>query len=392
MNAKQLLRIQYPLAQFLYWVTCCACSGFVAVYLQYKGLSNTYIGIVVGVYGILSLIAQPICSQMIQKIRALTVRKLIMILLVLIMLLFAELTVLKLPQIWAMVAFILLNALNGCVIPLLSALGMEYMNRGISVNFGLSRGFGSLGWAVSAVFIGVLLEQYTPDMLGYVYVVSAGMLLINIFLMPDYGQQAEQTASEVKEKGFLQTYLKDVTLLLIVFGSFLSLVCHALCTTYTINIVRNVGGNEAAVGLAQFFGAGSEMIGMVLFGMLVQKYGSVRMLKISSIFFAVRFVFLIFAGNLPMVMFGYALQGPSVGLYVPAAVYYVNEKMQPRHRTQGQTIYNVLTNGAANLFGNLLGGSLLDRFGLHYTLVVCAILACIGCMCIITRKTQENVL
>jgi len=109
----------------------------------------------------------------------------------------------------------------------------------------------------------------------------------------------------------------------------------------------------------------------------------------GSIFFALRFIFLIFAGNLPMVMIGYALQGPSVGFYVPAAVYYVNEKMQPQHRTQGQTMYNVLTSGAANLIGNLLGGSLLDRFGLHDTLVVCAVLASVGCVCIATRKESK---
>lgn len=391
MNSEKLLKLQYSLTQFLYWVACCACSGFVAVYLQHKGLSNTYIGLVVGVYGILSLIAQPICSQMIQRIPILTVRKLMMILLILSMILFWGLAVLMLSKKVAIVIFVLVNVINSCTIPLLNALGMEYINHGIQVNYGLARGFGSLGWAVSAVFTGVLLEKFTPDILGYIYVISAGLLWINISFMSDYGQHVNQTAAEQKEKGFLQTYLKDVTFLLIVLGSFFNLVCHSLCTTYTINIVRNVGGNEAAAGLAQFFGAGSEMIGMAIFGMVIHKYGSIRMLKISSVFYALRFIFLIFAENLPMVMIGYALQGPSAGFYVPAAVYFVNEKMQPRHRTQGQTMYNVLTVSAANLVGNLLGGRLLDQFGLHYTLVVCAVFASVGCICIITRKNQKVV-
>lgn len=390
MKQERFLWFQYPLAQFLYWVTCCACSGFVAVYLQYKGLSNTYIGVIVGFYGVLSLLVQPLSSKIIGIIRGLTVRKMIILFLMLMSGMFAAITFFAVSDIWTITAFIVINAMNSCMIPLMNALGMEYVNQKQNVNFGLARGFGSLGWAVSAAVIGFLLEKFSPDILGYIYIISAGVMFLDIFFMPDFGQWMEPIKTEEKEKGVLGKCLKDSTLLFVIIGSFLNQICHALCTTYTINIVRGVGGNETAAGLAQFFGAGSEMLGMVLFGVLIARYGSIRVLKISSIFFALRFLFLIFAGNLPMVMFGYALQGPSAGLYIPAAVYLVNERMLPQNRMQGQTIYNVLTSGMANFMGNLLGGNLIDRFGLRATLVTCFILATVGCACIMTRKASEE--
>lgn len=390
MRHERFLWFQYPLAQFLYWVTCCACSGFVAVYLQYKGLSNTYIGIVVGFYGVLSLFVQPLSSKIIGMVHGLTIRKMIIIFLLAMSGLFATITFWMVSDIWTITAFIIINALNSCMIPLMNALGMEYVNQKQNVNFGLARGFGSLGWAVSAVVIGLLLEKFSPEILGYIYITSAGVMFLNILFMPDFGQIMEPVKTEEKEKGVFRKCLKDHTLLFVIIGSFLNQVCHALGTTYTINIVRVAGGNETAAGLAQFFGAGSEMLGMVLFGILIARYGSIRILKISSIFFALRFLFLIFAGNLPMVMFGYALQGPSAGLYIPAAVYLVNERMLPQNRTQGQTIYNVLTSGMANFVGNLLGGKLIDQFGLHYTLITCFLFAIAGCLCIVTRKASEE--
>ena len=276
--------------------------------------------------------------------------------------------------------FIVINALNSSMIPLMSSFGMEYVNQKCDVNFGVARGIGSLGWEVSAVFIGILLEKYSPELLGYIYVLSAGIMFVNVLFMEDLGHVTEPSKIQEKEGGLLFKCLKDTIFLMVALGILLDNISHAICTTYTINIVQSVGGSESAAGLAQFFGAGSEMIGMVIFAMLIRKYSSIQVLKISSVFFAIRFLFLIFAGNLPMVMVGYALQGPSAGFYIPAAVYFVNDRMKPWNRTQGQAIFNVLTSGMANFIGNVIGGRLIDQLGLRYTLISCFIFAAVGCI------------
>ncbi|MBO5303773.1 MAG: MFS transporter [Lachnospiraceae bacterium] len=383
------LKYQYPLAQFLYWVTCCACSGFVAVYLQYKGFSNTLIGTVVGIYGVLSLILQPLTSKLIQKYSFLTVRRMLMVLLLTTGILFLMIMSGESFGMFPLVLFISINAFNSSMIPLISSFGMEYVNQKRDVNFGLARGFGSLGWAVSAAVVGFLLEKYSPDLLGYIYVVSAGILLVNIFFMEDLGYVEKPILdTEKKTDGVFFKCIRDKLFLFVALGILFDNISHAICTTYTINIVRSVGGTETAAGLAQFFGAGSEMIGMVIFAVLIRRYSSLQVLKISSIFFVVRFFFLIFAGNLPMVMIGYALQGPSAGFYIPAAVYFVNERMLPQNRTQGQAIFNVIASGMANFIGNLIGGRIIDAFGLRNMLVICFGFAVVGCVCIMSRKNS----
>ena len=390
MSKQRFLKYEYPLAQFLYWVTCCACSGFVAVYLQYKGLTDTAIGVVVGVYGVVSMVLQPILSKIVKKVSFFSARKMILLILVVTSILFAVITFSR-PIGWlTILIFILINALNGCMIPLMSALGMEYINEKRNVNFGIARGFGSLGWAVSSVFIGFLLEKFSPELIGYGYIISASFMLVTIFVMEDLGQtfSAETEEKEKKDSGLLKRCVNDKILLFIALGILCNNISHALCTTYTINIVRNAGGNETAAGMAQFFGAGSEMIGMVLCAVPLRKYVSIRVLKVSSIFYVLRFLFLIFAANLPMVMIGYALQGPSAGFCIPAAVYFVNERMLPSDRTQGQAVFNVVTSGIAAFFGNLIGGRMLDQFGLTFTLTACFVFALSGCICIMTRRQK----
>lgn len=50
------LQMKYNCIQFLYWITNCTIFGYVAIFLQYKGLSNTEIGIVTAMGSIMMLI------------------------------------------------------------------------------------------------------------------------------------------------------------------------------------------------------------------------------------------------------------------------------------------------------------------------------------------------
>lgn len=50
------LQMKYNCVQFLYWITNCTIFGYIAIFLQYKGLSNTEIGIVTAMGSIMMLI------------------------------------------------------------------------------------------------------------------------------------------------------------------------------------------------------------------------------------------------------------------------------------------------------------------------------------------------
>ena len=165
---------------------------------------------------------------------------------------------------------------------------------------------------------------------------------------------------------------------------------NAAIATYTVNIIKNLGGSDTVLGFANFVSAASEMPVMLLFGYFMKKGNCIRLLKVSAVFFLIKPLVLVFANALPLVILGLGLQGLSFGLFTPAAVYYVNSTLISEQRVKGQAIFSTITAGAATCGGKGLGGSLLDAFGLQTMLWVCAAMALVGVLFVIGLSEKEK--
>ena len=64
--------INYTLIQGSYWACYCAIVTFSSVYLLAQGFSNSQIGLVISVSGILSAILQPVISGMADRLKKLS--------------------------------------------------------------------------------------------------------------------------------------------------------------------------------------------------------------------------------------------------------------------------------------------------------------------------------
>lgn len=69
--------MKYNFVHILFWVSYCSVYGYIAVYLQFKGLSNTLIGVVSGGACLLSIVTSPFVSSLLSKIKGLTIKKLL---------------------------------------------------------------------------------------------------------------------------------------------------------------------------------------------------------------------------------------------------------------------------------------------------------------------------
>ena len=70
------LKAKYNFLHLFYWFTGCCINGFIAVFLQSKGLSNTEIGIVTGGSCVATIFLSPFMSSLISKIKGMTIKKL----------------------------------------------------------------------------------------------------------------------------------------------------------------------------------------------------------------------------------------------------------------------------------------------------------------------------
>lgn len=394
---KVQVKHQYSVVQALYWMTSCALAGYAAVYLQDRGLSNTLIGVTVGGAACLSMVIQPLAAQIVESISGLTVKKVIQALIVMMAVMFGVLTVFPVPVAGVVILYMGMNTLNYCMPPMLSAMGMEFINRGYYLNFGASRGLGSISYAVCAAVLGIVIDRFFPGVLGYIYVVLAVLLLLAVSAMkdleeePDSLQGQELMKQERKpEESIWKTVCKNKTFLCLMIGFCLANMNNAAIATYTVNIIKNLGGSDTVLGFANFVSAASEMPVMLLFGYFMKKGNCIRLLKVSAVFFLIKPLVLVSANALPLVILGLGLQGLSFGLFTPAAVYYVNSTLIPEQRVKGQAVFSVITAGAATGGGNVLGGWLQDAFGLQTMLWVCAAMALVGVLFVIGLSEKEK--
>lgn len=393
---KVQVKHQYSVVQALYWMTSCALAGYAAVYLQDRGLSNTLIGVTVGGAACLSMVIQPLAAQVVESISGLTVKKVIQALIVMMAVMFGVLTVIPVPVAGVVILYMGMNTLNYCMPPMLSAMGMEFINRGYYLNFGLSRGLGSISYAVCAAVLGIVIDGFFPGVLGYIYVVLATLLFLAVSAMKDLEAEEPTFQQEIVERekkpeeSIWKTVCKNKTFLCLMIGFCLANMNNAAIATYTVNIIKNLGGSDTVLGFANFVSAASEMPVMLLFGYFMKKGNCIRLLKVSAVFFLIKPLVLVFANALPLVILGLGLQGLSFGLFTPAAVYYVNSTLIPEQRVKGQAIFSTITAGAATCGGNVLGGWLQDAFGLQTMLWVCAAMALVGVLFVIGLSEKEK--
>lgn len=395
MNAWKNMPVkhQYSIVQMLYWITCSMLAGYGVLYLQYRGLSSTMIGVVVGGGAGISIAAQPLIAQLTEKIKCLTVKRMLQLLIICMIGLFICLTILPLSEIGVMVLYTLLYMLNTCVPPFLSAMGMEFFNRGYYLDFGISRGLGSIAYASFAAVLGILIEKTYPGIMGYVYLVWAVLLLISISMMEDLDtkektvKQAEYQKSEVS---MVQIIRANPVMFWMMVGFCLMNMGNQAAVTYMVDIINNLGGSNSVLGIANFVSAASEMPVMLLFAYFLSKASCIRLLKISSLFYVLKLIVLLCAGNLPMAILGLGMQGLCFGLFTPAAVYYVNSTIEPDKRVKGQAVFSMITSGAATCGGNFMGGWLQDLFGLKMLLVVCTALVALGAMIVVVLPDKTK--
>lgn len=394
------VKYQYSAVQVLYWMTSCALGGYAAVYLQDRGLSNTLIGVVVGGAACLSMVVQPLAAQISESISGLTVKRVIQLLILLMAGMFGILTVVPVSMAGVVVLYMGMNTLNYCMPPMLSAMGMEFINRGYYLNFGLSRGLGSISYAVCAAVLGFMIDYFFPGILGYVYVVLAVLLFLAVSVMEDLEAQERKNGATEKVKvsvkkmrnpteSIWKVVARDKTFICLMIGFCLANMNNAAVATYTVNIIKKLGGTDTILGFANFISAASEMPVMLLFGYFMKKGNCIRLLKISALFFVIKPLVLLNAGILPVAFLGLGLQGLSFGMFTPAAVYYVNSSLSPEYRVKGQAVFSVVTSGAATCGGNLLGGWLQDAFGLQTMLCICVIMAVVGLLFVVWLPEKD---
>lgn len=377
------VKVRYNLLSFLFYVAGCCIGGFVAIFLQYKGVSNTLIGMVTGLSCVAAIFMTPYFSSLMVRIPFLNVKRMILFVYLFLAIGYTIVTFSNLPSLVVMIFFTVVLAVYFSAGPFLQVMASDYMRMGIDVNFGMARGLGSIAWAVTALIFGYLVEWFNSRILCFGFLLFTGLMFILLLSMPNI-----ETVSQGNKKdgSLLKVLSKYPIFCLTVTGFALFYAGATTLSTYLINIVESLGGTTAFYGIAIFIMAFSEMPVMAITPKLMKRYKSIHLIAFAGFCYTVRNVLMCIAPNLWILCIGILFQGLSFGLLTAVITYYVIFNFLPIDQVMGQTLIVIFTSGVGSMIGNMFGGILQDHFGLFGMYVFVLILTVLGGLLILSIR------
>ena len=372
----------YAVIQGLYWMYFAAITSFSGFFLLSGGFTNTQIGILAAIAGLLSAVLQPVLAGYADQPQSPSLKKLIQ------MLYFLQLILVI--GLFLSHSLILTGLLYGSSIallqlmtPFINSLGMESINQGQTLNFGIARGMGSVAYAALSYVLGIITSRTGITAVPVCIMIVTLILMGCLALFPFTKSNSVPTKDNVKEKTSnpLQFFRKYKRFTIVLTGCILIYLGHVLLNSFTFQIVQSKGGGSSEMGTATAIAAMSELPTLFLFGYMLKKARCDTWFRLTGIFFTLKSLGSLLAPNMTVFYGIQIFQMLGWGLMAAASVYYVNSIMDTEYAIKGQA-YITMTYTLGSVIGAFLGGALIDFSGVNTMLLFATISAAAGAVII----------
>lgn len=282
--------------------------------------------------------------------------------------------------VWIRVALALLGFFQQPIGPMLDAWTLRFLDRdGAAHRFGRIRGFGSLGWAVTALATAFLVVGVSWNALFIVAVVAAVLLAAVVAMLPaaaaaDDGRMANRASfAPGRALARLGGNPRYVFLLAVVFLMYLGVQ-----TTFNYQglLIKGAGGGVIELGWTFFFGVMCEMPAMFLAAWWLPRSSPRRLMIVAGILYMVRYALIIFFQTAWIVTATACLEGLAFGLLLSALRAAVFAVVDEEVQTLAMTVVDATFLGLTVLVGGVVGGWVIERSSVFHLVAACA--ACSG--------------
>ena len=383
---KRVASIKYCLLHGIYWMCFCLLFSFSSIYLLGKGFSNRQIGAILAIGGIIAVVCQSKVGELADRSDKITLRHIIVILSSL-SIIIAIFSLIFGNSIFAIRLFYIgMVVLLQIIMPLLNAVGMEFVNSGIPLNFGLARGIGSLSFSILALFIGSYLEGRNPNLIMIVGIALYTLLLLVAlsFKIPkniptnchniDKNDEEFRISLENQNKS---GQISKTAFGFLLFGIVLIFSSHIVINNFLFQITNWIGGTSSQMGIAMAICAFVELPTMYAYNFVSKKISTSSLIKLSALFFALKTLCTLLCKNMELLYLVQLMQIFGFAIFTPSSVYFVNSVSSDGSKARAQA----LLGGAITLggvLGNYFGGLIIELSGVKMALISFSIIAFIG--------------
>ena len=377
-NTRKFWTLRYIIINATYFAVYSGIHAYASVFLLEKGFSNTVIGITLALANILSVIFQPFIAGLIDKQGKLTNRNVSMASTALLLIGSVLLLLIKSGIAVIFIIFALIYMVQMVYQPIITAMYFEYEAAGCHIYYGLARGLGSAGFAVTSFFTGRAIGKFGVTILMILDIIFLTIALIVLYFFKKPKVETPKAEKNEVAHNNLFSFIKTYPgFMLFVLAAVCFFFAHNAINDYRIQIITPLGGTEAQMGTAVFIAALLELPTMALIDKIMKKISVKNLLLISATAFLIKTLLMLLAPNMVVVYISQAMQMFAYAVFIPAGAYFVNQTMARLDQVKGQAYINCsITLGG--VFSSLVCGRLLDIKGPHFMLIVSLAVTAIG--------------
>lgn len=390
---------EFSFLQFFFWSTWAIYGAYLVYYLTDLGYSNLRIGTLMSIRTFMGLLGPPIVGYICDRLES---RKIIFIISMVLMAIFVA----PLTFYGDLMLAISIGVVGFLWEPQQSVLDSWILETSAHTahNYGFMRAWGSIGFAIIVTVFGQIIERFGWRVHFLAYGIIAFIVVIIAFNIQDnsYSELQQKKESEMETKNKKQNknispedmepaaakevevesedknimrLFKNSDYIFILFITLMIFIPNQMLFVYLAPIIKSVGGNSTDLGYTLFFNALSEAPIFFVAKYFLEKYKTNSLLLFSAFFYLLRFIIAAAATSPVYFLFFGMLQSLSFGVFLVTVRYYVKLVAPAGLKTTAQSIAMMSAFGAAGIIGSLLGGFLIDNYGMAVMFRVGIILA-----------------
>jgi MFS transporter, PPP family, 3-phenylpropionic acid transporter len=243
--------------------------------------------------------------------------------------------------------------------------------------FGSVRLWGSLGWAVTALLGGWLIEQTGLFTMFAGYAISAfvSIALLAILKLPNWGhQQPDRTeAAPAAAHSWRATFAalwRDRTLRGLTLA--LSILWFSLngLRQFEPVFLDQLGAGETIIGLASTIGAAVELPAMLWVDRLGRRHGAGSLLRASFLMYLAVALSVVIAPTVLVILFSHVIDGVAYSFFAVASVLFIAEVAPDRQVTTMMAIFTVTLPSIVRMISGPASGWVFDARGAYALYII----------------------
>lgn len=398
---KVSVNVRYMFVQGMYWTIFCVAMGFVSLYLLGEGVSNSGIGITNAVFAVLSALLQPVLGRICDRNENISWKKMILICMAVFIAVYIVMFFVTGVSFFSAVLVGTIVMVANLIMPFINSALFYYEKSGEYINFGVARGIGSGMYAIAALIIGNIAAVYGTKVVPVAGVLCGILFVLAVVCLP-YNKELDNSAKYNKNKSDSsedsdsnESFIKKYPVFLIMLiGFILLLATHNILCNFLLQIIQNVGGDSSNLGTALAIQAALEVPVLFCFGLLLKHFSANALMGVAAVGFLSKTICYYVANSVPAMYLIQITQIFSFAVFASASVYYTGAVIKEKDRTTGQALMaSCIVCG--NFIGSIVGGPIIDLFGVKTLLIVNIFIAVVGvCVALAAvfmgRKTSRN--